>query len=606
MTRYRQTKDGKIKFTPEQEAARELNAAMRSADPNAPGGSLTDIYNKYSLGHGTTLGSAFHTGANPREYMSYDTSRHADIIKVMAQRKAQEERDRANTQRVQQIEAEKAEAQERAKGQQIESAIKSAYGLDTMEGKKYALEAEMLGMPVAAYMDYVLTGNPEGISELGGTGQEFINPYNVYYSQELKRQQAGGIPTAQQIQYGQVMAPPWSHTQQSTAMPGGLPAGVPGLMGPGGSAPSPTPSSMYIPYADALSSYKQHYQAMNRPFTIGGYGAPDQSTWAEFERQWGNKGGLARVGYKNGLKVTDEDFYLGDPGFFKELPDPYKDLPEEERKMRKEMDEIMRKRFYKDPYEGMSEEEIEFIKNQLKIREQQRKDMGLPEGIQLLNQGGLARVGFKKGGMARRGFLKMIGGLSALPFVGKYFKAAKTAAPAAEAAVETIKRTAGGIPDYAFDLIEVVKAKGTKEIMEGVSRRFPAQKKYTYKGVEVTEDGLGTTSVRKQHEGIGYDEAGEGFEGVNKEVGFEIREGGYEQIGNPQFDDAAKSVKMDDEYFEATVRPDDEGKMKDVIEGIDDADHLDLKRIADESLIKKAEGGRVSLSKGGLAHVLGV
>ena len=189
-----------------------------------------------------------------------------------------------------------------------------------------------------------------------------------------------------------------------------------------------------------------------------------------------------------------------------------------------------------------------------------------------------------------------------LPFVGKFFKAAKTAAPAAE----VITRGTGGIPDYAWDLINVVKAKGTKEIMEGVSKRFPMQKKYTYKGVEVTEDGLGTTSVKKQHEGIGYDEAGEGFEGVNKEVGFEIREGGYEQIGNPQFDDAAKSVKMDDEYFEATVRPDDEGKMKDVIEGIDDADHLDLKAIADESLIKKAEGGRVSLSKGGLAKILGV
>ena len=108
-------------------------------------------------------------------------------------------------------------------------------------------------------------------------------------------------------------------------------------------------------------------------------------------------GGLAgmlgeRTGYENGLKVTDDDFYLGDPGFLRELPDPYKDLPEEERKMRKEMDEIMRKRFYKDPYEGMSEEEIEFIKNQLKIREQQRKDRGLPEGIQLLNKGGLAHV----------------------------------------------------------------------------------------------------------------------------------------------------------------------------------------------------------------------
>jgi len=46
--------------------------------------------------------------------------------------------------------------------------------------------------------------------------------------------------------------------------------------------------------------------------------------------------------------------------------------------------------------------------------------------------------------------------------------------------------------------------------------------------------------------------------------------------------------------------------MCEVLESISDADHLELKRIADESLIKKAEGGRVSLSKGGLAHVLGV
>ena len=77
-------------------------------------------------------------------------------------------------------------------------------------------------------------------------------------------------------------------------------------------------------------------------------------------------------------------------------------------------------------------------------------------------------------------------------------------------------------------------------------------------------------------------------------------------------------IKADDEYFEATVRPDAEGNMKDVLEGIDDADHLDLKKIADEigdvyyedvnitGKLKKAEGGRVSLSKGGLAQVLGV
>lgn len=40
------------------------------------------------------------------------------------------------------------------------------------------------------------------------------------------------------------------------------------------------------------------------------------------------------------------------------------------------MDEIMRKRFYKDPYEGMSEEEIEFIKNQLKIKRTTKKRYG--------------------------------------------------------------------------------------------------------------------------------------------------------------------------------------------------------------------------------------
>ena len=99
-----------------------------------------------------------------------------------------------------------------------------------------------------------------------------------------------------------------------------------------------------------------------------------------------NQGGRAR--FENGLKVTDDDFYLGDPGFLRELPDPYKDLPEEEREMRKAMDEIMRRKFYKE----LSPEALEKLKIQQQIREQQRKDRGLPEGVQLLNKGGLAHV----------------------------------------------------------------------------------------------------------------------------------------------------------------------------------------------------------------------
>ena len=62
-----------------------------------------------------------------------------------------------------------------------------------------------------------------------------------------------------------------------------------------------------------------------------------------------------------------------------------------------------------------------------------------------------------------------------------------------------------------------------------------------------------------------------------------------------------KMVEEPDEFFEATVRPDPDGKMKDVDFYIDDADHLELKEIADEInkevIIKKASGG--------LAYALG-
>jgi hypothetical protein len=43
-------------------------------------------------------------------------------------------------------------------------------------------------------------------------------------------------------------------------------------------------------------------------------------------------------------------------------------------------------------------------------------------------------------------------------------------------------------------------------------------------------------------------------------------------------------------YFEGTVTPDMDGKMKDIVEEIDEIDHLDLKEIADEAkdlMIKK-------------------
>ena len=97
---------------------------------------------------------------------------------------------------------------------------------------------------------------------------------------------------------------------------------------------------------------------------------------------------------------------------------------------------------------------------------------------------------------------------------------------------------------------------------------------------------------------------------VDREIGFEIRKGGYEPIDEFKAPKFENTREVPDEYNESTaiMQGEPEGGMdvSEVLESISDADHLDLKKIADESLIKKAEGGRVDLSKGGLAHVLGV
>ena len=193
----------------------------------------------------------------------------------------------------------------------------------------------------------------------------------------------------------------------------------------------------------------------------------------------------------------------------------------------------------------------------------------------------------------------MMAAISALPFVGKgVSKMAPKVIP------KVIERGADGIPVYAFDLIEVVKAKGVQEMIEGVTKKVPATK-YSYKGVDVTVHPNGLTEVRKTHTGPGSwtDEAGETFsdDAIHREVGFDIREG--EIVTSKK----GKPIKTNDEYFEATVRPDDEGKLKEMEEIIDEVDHLDLKKVADEDIgwmegFKKSKQGKAS---GGLAHMLG-
>jgi hypothetical protein len=214
------------------------------------------------------------------------------------------------------------------------------------------------------------------------------------------------------------------------------------------------------------------------------------------------------------------------------------------------------------------------------------------------------------GGMGRRAFLKLMAGLASLPFIGKGVqKAVPKVIPKVTETV--IERGADGIPKYAFDLIEVVKAKGTKEIMEGIYKRNPPATKYNYKGVEVIEDGMGSTSVRKEQTKTGHwtDEATDDTiadEYVDREIGFEIREGEDIVKQGGKGDDAGKVIKTDPEYNESTayLQQDPDGGMdvSDIVDGIEDADHLELKEIADEVIDLAIRKKKAS---GGLAHLLG-
>ena len=126
---------------------------------------------------------------------------------------------------------------------------------------------------------------------------------------------------------------------------------------------------------------------------------------AESEPMAFQEGGIATInsmirplGYKNAGEVgireailkALENRNLVDEGFFISPDDIYKNkgMSDEEIKKQKEINKIMTDRFTKDPYEGMSDEKKQELKRirriQRLIREKQRKEMGLPDFIQLL------------------------------------------------------------------------------------------------------------------------------------------------------------------------------------------------------------------------------
>jgi hypothetical protein len=174
------------------------------------------------------------------------------------------------------------------------------------------------------------------------------------------------------------------------------------------------------------------------------------------------------------------------------------------------------------------------------------------------------RIGLKKG-MDRRTFMKIMGGLTTLPILGKFFKGAEVAAPVAKKAVEV----AGQAPSYFFDLVTKIKMLGKPGISIG-----PRQNTMNYKNYELMEDvSTGDIRVTKQK--------GDPDFGYEEEV-MEYRKGQRTEDG-----------MIPDEYEEATIRPDMDGKMKDIEDGIEPDSIIEIiKEVSDEApSIKKAGGG---------------
>ena len=109
------------------------------------------------------------------------------------------------------------------------------------------------------------------------------------------------------------------------------------------------------------------------------------------------------------------------------------------------------------------------------------------------------RIGFEDGGMARRAFLKLMGGLASIPVFGKLFKGAKPAAKVAKT-VDVAKTS--GVPAYFPKLVEKIKLLGD-DITETAATQ-ERQVVTKYKDYEMTENlSTGSIEIEKTNEGVG-------------------------------------------------------------------------------------------------------
>ena len=179
------------------------------------------------------------------------------------------------------------------------------------------------------------------------------------------------------------------------------------------------------------------------------------------------------------------------------------------------------------------------------------------------------RIGLKAG-MTRRAFMKLMGAAGA--GIGAAKTGLMTLGKNIEPVAETVKETVTKAPEYFFALMDKIRRFGKS--VDDVTADPRVERTYVYKDYELKENAFGEPGeiiITKK-----TDMGPNGY----KEESMRYKKGGATEDG-----------MVADEYEELTLRPDREGKLKDVEEGIDDASEIIKEATGDAPPIKKAGGG---------------
>jgi hypothetical protein len=165
-------------------------------------------------------------------------------------------------------------------------------------------------------------------------------------------------------------------------------------------------------------------------------------------------------------------------------------------------------------------------------------------------------------GMDRRQFLQMTGagGTVILAKMLGFGDELATATKVAQKTTAATKMYPGDVPPYFFQLVDKIKLLG-KDNTKGLAT-LDRQNVYSYKDYTLTEDvATGELQIKKTTSGSTAD-----FDGTMSEEYMVYKPG--------RADETTGKSPVQDEYDEITIRPDDEGKLKDSEDGLDNLEEI--------------------------------